>query len=181
MSILLPHLATRTVAMPVEFFAALQGAANDARQPLAIDSVRDAGYRAGQALYEAFADWTLDRGEAGPDSLAHHRFVVLASEFFAELGWGELAFTPLSDAVMALDADAWGEADGSAGGCIVSTGLFAGFFGRLADAPVAVLEVECRDAGADRCRFLLGSLDVLGYVHEAMERGIPYDRVVASA
>ncbi|MES2524328.1 MAG: V4R domain-containing protein [Gemmatimonadota bacterium] len=181
MTPMLPHLATRTVAMPVEFFAALQTAAHDTRNPLAIDSVRDAGYRAGQALFEAFADWTLDRGEPDPDALPHHRFVALASVFFAELGWGELTFTPVSDSVMALDSDAWSEADGSGSGCLVSTGLFAGFFGRLADAPIAVLEVECRDGGCDRCRFLLGSIDVMGYVHEAMERGIPYERAAASA
>jgi predicted hydrocarbon binding protein len=178
---MLPHLATRTVAMPVEFFTALQGAAHDSRNPLAIDAVRDAGYRAGQALFEAFADWTLDRGEPDPDALPHDRFVTLSSEFFAELGWGELTFTSLGDAVIALDAEAWSEADGGGSGCMVSTGLFAGFFGQLADAPVAVLEVECRDGGCDRCRFLLGSIDVLGYVYEAMERGIPYDRAAASA
>src|SRR5688500_10345635 len=114
----LPHLATRTVAMPVEFFAALQGAAHDASRPLAADAVRDAGYRAGQALFEAFADWTLDRGEPEPDALPHGRFVALSSEFFSELGWGELTFTPLNDAVMALDADSWSEADGSGGGCL---------------------------------------------------------------
>lgn len=177
---MLPHLATRTVAMPVEFFAALQSAANDASHALAADAVRDAGYRAGQALFEAFADWTLDRGEPEPDMLPHGQFVALASEFFNELGWGELSFTPLDDAVMALDADAWSEADGSGGGCLVSTGIFAGFFGRLADAPISVLEVECRDAGAHRCRFLLGSIDVLSHVHEAMERGVPYEQAVLS-
>jgi hypothetical protein len=63
----------------------------------------------------------------------------------------------------------------------VSTGLFAGFLGRLADAPLSVLEV---DPGVDtpgRCRFLVGSVDVLGYVWDAMQRGIPYDRAAQSA
>ena len=60
-------------------------------------------------------------------------------------------------------------------------GLFAGFFGRLANAPIAVLEVQCRSADDARCRFLLGSIDVLGYVHEAMGRGIAYERASASA
>ena len=178
----LPHLTTRTVAMPVEFFAALQGAVNDSRDALAVDSVRDAGYRAWQALFDAFAGWTDERGELPPDRLPHARFVALASEFFAAAGWGALVFTPLSDAVMALDSDAWGEAGSGEGcGCIVSTGVFAGFFGRLADAPISVLEVECSDAGDGRCRFLLGSVDVLAYVHEAMSRGIPYERAAVSA
>lgn len=168
--------------MPVEFFAALQGAANDPRHPLATDAVRDAGYHAGQALFDAFAEWTDERGELPPDALPHARFVSLASEFFAAAGWGELTFTPISDAVMALDSDAWSEAgNGQASGCLVSTGVFAGFFGRLADAPISVMEVECADKGEGRCRFLLGSVDVLAYVHEAVSRGIPYERAAASA
>ncbi len=182
MSHTLPHLATRTVAMPAEFFAALQSAAHDTRNPLAIDAVRDAGYRAGQALFDTFAGWTDERGFPAPDVLPHAEFTSLASDFFAASGWGELTFTPLSDAVMALDADAWSEAEeGGEGGCLVSTGVFAGFFGRLADAPISVLEVECSDAGPGRCRFLLGSVDVLAYVHEAMSRGIPYERAAVSA
>lgn len=86
---------------------------------------------------------------------------------------------------MAIDAPEWCEAEPDDNrelpGCHVSTGLFAGFFGRLAEAPLAVLEVECVSSGQGRCRFLLGSLDVLQYVHEAMGRGIPYDRAASSA
>ena len=178
MSPTMPHLATRTVAMPVEFLAALNSAASTGDAGTA-DRIRDAGYHAGQALFDTFTEWTAERGEPTPDSLEHARFALLAGEFFTELGWGALTFTPVSDAVMALDADALGGAP-NAGGCLVSTGVFAGFFGRLADAPIAVLEVECREAGG-RCRFLLGSIDVLGYVHEAMDRGIPYERAAASA
>ena len=164
--------------MPVEFLAALNSAAS-LGDAATTDRIRDAGYHAGQALFNAFTEWTAERGEPTPESLDHERFTTLASEFFSELGWGQLTFTPISDAVMALEADALGGSPG-AGGCLVSTGVFSGFFGRLAEAPIAILEVECRDA-AGRCRFLLGSIDVLGYVHEAMERGIPYERAAASA
>ena len=65
--------------------------------------------------------------------------------------------------------------------CHVGTGLLAGFFGRVADAPLSVLEVECRSAGANRCRFLIGSVDVLQYVYEAMERGVHYEHAASSA
>jgi hypothetical protein len=88
---------------------------------------------------------------------------------------------PLSDAVIALDVSEWGEAIDADGGCLVTTGLFAGFFGRLADSPISVLEVDVARQGPGRSRFLLGSVDVMGYVWEAMERGIPYDRAAASA
>jgi hypothetical protein len=161
--------------MPVEFFAALENAAREAGDPQAIDRLRDAGYHAGQILFDSFAAWASDRGALSPESLPQERFSALASEFFAELGWGELTFSPVSEAVMALDTDA------SGGSGLVATGVFAGFFGRLADAPIAILEVATHPADGARSRFLLGSIDVLGYVHEAMERGIPYERAAASA
>lgn len=171
--------ATRVVAVPVELFAALQQGAVESGNPAALDLVRDAGYRAGQALFDGFGGWLFEHGERAPDALPQDTFMRLAGSYFSELGWGELAFSPLGDAVVAIDADGWGEC--AAGGCLLSTGMLSGFFGRVAEAPIAVLEVECAGAGAARCRFLLGSIDVLGYVHEAMGRGIPYQSAVASA
>ena len=44
--------------------------------------------------------------------------------------------------------------------------------------PVAVLEVECRSAGQDRCRFLVGSPDVMDAVYEEMGRGTDYEAAV---
>ncbi len=178
---MLPFLTTRTVAMPVEFLTALHGMAVDPSAPAGAEAIRDAGYHAGSALYDSFATWLSFRGEYGPESLEDSRFSALVREFFAVSGWGEIYLTQLSDAVIAIDADQWSEADGGSVGCLVSTGLFSGFFGRLAEAPIAVLEVECRAQGESRCRFLLGSGDVLGYVHEAMGRGISYEAAAASA
>jgi len=167
--------------MPVEFLTALHGAVSDPQSAVPPDAVRDAGFHAGSAMYDAFSAWLSYGGEYGPESLEDSRFAALVSEYFAAAGWGEIAFTSLSDAVIALDSDQWSEADAAGGGCLVSTGIFSGFFGRLAEAPIAVLEVECRSTGDSRCRFLLGSGDVLSYVHEAMVRGIPYERAAASA
>ena len=183
MSSLLPFLTTRTVAMPVEFLSALHGAVSDANAAVPPDAVRDAGFHAGAAMYDAFSTWLGYRGEYGPETLEDGRFAALVSEFFAAAGWGEIAISSLSDAVIAIDSDRWSEADaaGGGGGCLVTTGIFSGFFGRLAEAPIAVLEVECRSTGDGRCRFLLGSGDVLGYVHEAMGRGIPYGLAATSA
>lgn len=181
MTTTLPFLATRTVALPVDFFAALSKAIETPASAVTVDSVRDAGFHAGQALFDAFTSWLAERGEPTPDSLDDRHFGVMAGEFFSELGWGHFRLASLSDSVMTLDSDDWGESDHHGTGCHVSTGLFAGFFGRVADAPIAVLEVECRAGSEGRCRFLLGSVDVLGYVHEAMGRGIPYDRAAVSA
>jgi hypothetical protein len=180
MSPSLPFLTTRTLTVPVEFFDGLRRSAQQAPPAVLIDAVRDAGYAAGQALFDHFSAWLADRREHGPDDLLDSRFPTLLREYFAEIGWGLVQLSSLSDAVMVLDANDWGEAAAEAGGCPVSTGLFAGFFGRLADAPLSVLEVTPDAAAEGQCRFLLGSVDVLNYVWEAMERGIPYERAATS-
>lgn len=185
MSATLPFLATRTVAVPAEFFSALLGSSRLAPSPAAVETLRDAGYLAGSSMFDAFALWLEERGERAPGELSEGHFGPLVSAFFVASGWGEVHITQVSEAVMAIDAHEWCEADSDGTrempGCHVSTGLFAGFFGRLADAPLAVLEVECASCGQGRCRFLMASLDVLQYVHEAMGRGIPYDRAATSA
>jgi hypothetical protein len=53
--------------------------------------------------------------------------------------------------------------------------MFADFFGRIADAPLAVLEVECRSMGAHRCRFLVGNAEVMEHVYDTMGRGSDYE------
>ncbi|WP_396207864.1 hypothetical protein [Gemmatimonas sp.] len=177
-------LPPRIVSLPVDFFAGLRQsalAAHAGASVLPVDAIRDAGFAAGQALYSHFATWLAEQGESHPDRLSDERFPWLLEAYFHSIGWGRVELLSLSDAVMALDVSDWGEAPESAGGCLVSTGLFAGFFGRLADAPMSVLEVEASHQGPGRARFLLGSIDVMGYVWEAMERGIPYDRAAASA
>ncbi len=183
MTSLIPTLATRSVAVPAEFFGALRASA--ARNADTVSALRDAGYAAGSALYDTFAQWLDERGESAPEYLADDHFGHLLAEFLTAAGWGALHVDSLSDAVMALDVDDWAEAEDGAGtaapSCHVGTGLMAGFFGRVADAPLAVLEVECRSAGDARCRFLIGSVDVLQYVYEAMERGVPYERAAVSA
>jgi hypothetical protein len=65
--------------------------------------------------------------------------------------------------------------------CHITTGLFADLFGRVAGSAVAVLEVECRSAGHPRCRFLVGSPEVMDAVYEEMVRGVPYGDAVALA
>jgi hypothetical protein len=59
--------------------------------------------------------------------------------------------------------------------------MFADFFGRVADAPLAVMEVECRSAGSARCRFLLGSADVMTQVYDEMSRGTGYEAAVGAS
>jgi predicted hydrocarbon binding protein len=145
-------------------------------------TLQEAGYAGGTALYESFKAWLSERTHIGVEELDVDSFQIRASEFFSEHGWGSLTVGSLSDVVATLDSPDWGECDSNLGAqqpsCHLTTGMFADLFGRLAGAPVAVLEVECRSAGHDRCRFLVGSPDVMDAVYDEMGRGTEYEAAV---
>ena len=144
--------------------------------------LQEAGYAGGQALFDAFRQWLAARGRATPESLSVDAFQREATDFFRHAGWGSLQLGALDDAVATLDSQDWGEADPNSGAdlpsCHVSAGMFADFFGRVADAPLAVMEVECRSRGDERCRFLLGSTDVMQRIYEGMAAGEEYGAAV---
>ena len=52
---------------------------------------------------------------------------------------------------------------------------------RTLDRDKVEIEVEAPDRSRGSCRFLLGSVDVMGYVWERMARGIPYTQAAATA
>lgn len=147
--------------------------------------LQEAGYAGGRALFEAFRAWLTAHGAPAPETLSVEAFQQHAAEFFRECGWGSLEVGELHDTVATLDSPDWGESSPGAGlahpGCHLSSGMFADFFGRLSDAPLAVMEVECRSAGADRCRFLLGSSDVMQAVYDGMAAGTGYEEAVQAA
>jgi predicted hydrocarbon binding protein len=120
------------------------------------------------------ASWLQEGGFAS--ALALDAFRERAAQFFRESGWGEVSVAALEGVVAAIDAADWAEAEPGAAlpypGCFYSAGLLADFFGRVADAPLAALEVECRSSGSDRCRFLVGSESVLTALHEQMAAGV---------
>ena len=145
--------------------------------------LQEAGYVGGGALFEAFRQWLASRGASPPESLSVDGFQREATEFFRRAGWGSLQIGALHDMVATLDSADWAEATPESPleqvGCSFSSGMFADFFGRVADAPLAVMEVECRSTGAARCRFLLGSTDVMQTVYDQMAQGYGYEDAVA--
>ena len=173
------------LAVTKDALAALRNALMRDNGHAAAGYFQEAGYAGGAALFEAFRGWLEQRDALSPESLPMEDFQRLAAEFFRETGWGSLTVGTLHDAVATLDSPDWGEASPDAGMehpcCHLSAGMFADFFGRVADAPLAVMEVECRSTGADRCRFLLGSAEVMQAVYEGMSQGLGDDEAVAAA
>jgi predicted hydrocarbon binding protein len=152
--------------------------------PNAAACLQEAGYAGGGALFDAFRQWLAGRHQATPESLSVDAFQREATEFFRQAGWGSLSVGALHETVATLDSGDWAEATPEQPlehpFCHLTAGMFADFFGRVADAPLAVMEVECRTVGDARCRFLLGSTEVMQQVYEGMASGRHYDEAVAA-
>lgn len=144
--------------------------------------LQEAGYAGGDALWQAFRRWLGTRSDISAEQMDVETFEARISEFFRDAGWGSLAISSLDEVVATLDSEDWGEADPANVAdhpcCHMTTGMFADLFGRVAGAPVAVLEVECRSMGAERCRFLVGNPEVMEQIYDDMGRGLAYDEAV---
>lgn len=140
--------------------------------------LQEAGYAGGAPVFEAFREWCAAKGLDAPESLALSRFQSAATQFFAEAGWGSATISPIGDTAVAFDSADWSEGDAAAAmpypSCYYSAGMLADFFGRVADGQLGSMEVECRSNGGDRCRFLLGSPEVLGHVYKRLTEGVGY-------
>ena len=163
--------------------AALRAALVRDAGPSAAAYLQEAGYAGGEQLFSSFAEWLSARGEATlPEDLMLEEFEARATDFFREAGWGSISIGSLGNAVATLDSPDWGEADDAGGHehptCHLTTGMFADFFGRVADHPLAVMEVECRSTGATRCRFLMGNPEVMEHVYDALAQGASYEEAV---
>ena len=143
--------------------------------------LQEAGYAGGPALYDAFAKWLSAHGGVTPDALDAGEFSAKATQFFREAGWGSVEVGSL-ESVATVDSSDWAESDPGHPmeypGCYYTSGVLADFFTRLAGEPLAVMEVECRSMGGDRCRFLVGSGDQMQRVYDAMSQGVGYQEAV---
>jgi predicted hydrocarbon binding protein len=169
--------STPLVALPRQSLAALRAALMRDLGGGYATYLQEAGYAGGEAIFAAFQEWLAARGSHA-DSVGFAEFQGLAAEFFRDTGWGTLEIGNLNDVVITLDSANWAEADPTLNigfpACYYSMGLLADFFGRLAGSTLACYEVECRSNGAPRCRFLLGSTEVIGQVYQRMTEGRTY-------
>jgi predicted hydrocarbon binding protein len=170
------------IAMTRDSLLALRAAMFRDLGPNAAAMLQEAGYAGGPALFGAFGNWLSARGLPSPESLAAGDFAARGTEFFRDTGWGSIELGAL-DSVATVDSTDWAEGDPAFPldfpGCYYTSGVMADFFGRLAGEPVAVMEVECRSMGGERCRFLVGSGETLQHVYEEMAQGVGYADALA--
>lgn len=145
---------------------------------MALTVLQETGYASGEGMYQALCHWLPSHaGVNRPDELDAANFGLVLSEFFASAGWGHLAISPLGGAALALDSRDWVEAepgDAAMPMCFFSSGMLADLLGRVSDAQVAVMEVECRSKGDEQCRFLSASPETLQEVYQKMTTGMSY-------
>lgn len=165
------------LAIPVASLAALrQALTSEVGADAAASALRAAGHAAGDAWYPQLA--------GGEDAdVSETTFWRRLNHLFSSRGWGSIAHSAVHPGVGALDATDWVEAVPDAAesrpSCFFTTGVLANLLGNAAGADVAVLEVECRSTGAQRCRFLFGSADALNALYTRVSSGSTVDTALS--
>ena len=155
------------------------------RDRVGAQALQEAGYAAGEGAYKAFVAWLPSvAGVDDPKELAAPRLAEVLSRFFSSLGWGTVEVNTLGEATFAVDSMNWPEAQPDAAlqypSCYFTSGLTADFMSRIADAGLAVMEVECRSRGDHRCRWLVGSPETLTALYQHMAQGADYRTVLGA-
>lgn len=172
--------ATAFVHVPAELLSSVRRALTNDRPPMeAVNLLREVGFELGSAVDEAMRAHVAEaNGGAEIDSLDPETFWRSAAGFFEGLGWGRVEHERLHPGVGALDLVDWLESSAGGGppGAHISTGIFTDLLGRLAGAPVVVMEVP---SGPGRTRLLFGSGETLGTVYQALSGGATLDDALA--
>jgi predicted hydrocarbon binding protein len=166
------------LALPASALAALRDALAASLGPdAAAEALRAAGHAAGDAFFRILAAPRREPLAAVPA----HRFWSQLALLFSTRGWGHLSYTEAHPGVGSLEAVDWAEAPstGDAPACHLTTGLLANLLGQVAGTQVAVLEVECRGRGDQRCRFLFGGAAAVYSVYERLRAGDTTDGALA--
>jgi V4R domain-containing protein len=178
-----PPLPPHCVALGKGGLLHLRNTLLASQSPDATAQLQGAGAAAGSELFQAFCAWLP--GYAGvnrPEDLDASRLDDILGAFFRNAGWGSLTMAPLGGMVLAFDSNDWVEASPGADlgvpSCYLTTGLLTSFLTALSDAPVAVMEVECRSKNDGRCRFLSGSPETLQSLYDQLLAGRAYQQAL---
>lgn len=149
-------------------------------------ALQETGQELGARVYDRLTATLQDDSTTTttvPADLDEAEFWQRLGRIFADLGWGDLAFSELHPGVGLLVSHDWAEADPSSAAlrpsCHCTTGLLANLLGRVAGAEVGVLEVACRSRGDLDCRFIFGGRSALGTIYAGLRTGVALDDLIA--
>lgn len=162
-----------TVQVPTALLAAVGGWAA-AGGVDALGALRRAGAAAAEAL-----ETELERRLGGPVAeQPPEAFAAALAELLDAWGWGRLRLGDGPAGLGEATLEEWAELGPA--GCPLTTGLLAGLLSRLADAPLAALEVE-RDPERRRARLLFGAPQRLESIYRALVAGQGLEAALAAA
>ena len=169
------------LALPRGAFARLRDLVWHATAEHAPGYLQEAGYGAGEQVYQGFVNWCAKHSYGVPESIAAANFPKLAEWFFNELGWGHVSVGTIGNAVVTVDANNLPDVGAQVQfpGCYMSSGMFADFFSRLAGAQLVSREVECRTIGNERCRFVIASAETIQHMYDGMAQGMHYEQALS--
>lgn len=143
--------------------------------PVAAEILQAAGFATGEALANRWRNYVAEHtGLNDAGQLDVRWFGPMLDELCVALGWGSISVNELGDAAILLESGAWAEAEPNATrhpACHFTAGTLAAFLTDQAGAPIAVLEVECRSAGHDACRFVASAPAVLAAAYDLLAAG----------
>ena len=173
--------AARDLAIPASAFTYLRQALRKEAGPLkATHALHDAGFATGESVFQEFARITRQ----DPSELDEARFWEALSRFFQGRGWGRVEHQRLHPGLGVIRARGWAECAEDGGehqpGCHFTAGLLAHMLGRVAQGPVAVLEVSCASTGGEHCDFLFGSEGAIHEVYGHLLNGQDLESVLQS-
>ncbi|MBA2244696.1 MAG: hypothetical protein H0W11_07045 [Gemmatimonadetes bacterium] len=175
--------AARSLRLPPGSLRALHQALARGHDPVeSATLLREIGYEMGDVFYDALEEALAQAPEESLRSLPPERFWSGCSAFFEQHGWGGLRWAKLHPAVAALDSPDWIESEERREphpACHLTTGLLAKLLSRAAGGDIAVLEVECRARGDQRCRFLFGGPEALDLLYREIRAGTSYTAALA--
>jgi predicted hydrocarbon binding protein len=162
---------------------ALHRAISEGREPAeAARLARQFGFDSGEAFYEALRDWNADQMAEPIEDLSPDSFWEATATFFSSVGWGELTFERPHPGLGVLHSSDWAESQPDSGArhpaCHVTTGILAHILSRVGGIDLAVMEVQCRSAGDDLCRFLIGGPEALQSVYRQLRNGASLDAAI---
>jgi hypothetical protein len=145
--------------------------------------IREIGFAAGESLYRGFVDSVSSRyGVETPQALDVRFLGEALAGYCRDEGWGSVTAETLAPGLLGFDSPDWAEAEPRGApfpSCHFTAGMLSDFFTRLGGYPAAVMEVECRTRGEARCRFLVGSPDLLTWMYEGLTAGRAYEELLA--
>jgi predicted hydrocarbon binding protein len=174
------------LALPVASLAAIRHAlSGEVGADAAAQALRAAGYAAGDALFAALTQpFGSEPGNGESNTITEwsaSSFWRRLSQLFSTRGWGTLSHDSPHEGIGSLESTNWVEAEPDSSArptCFFSTGLLANLLGQAAGAELAVLEVECRSRGDQRCVFLFGAPETLDALYHRLRSGEPVDRSI---